>query len=146
MARRLSLLLAVVWIAGCGQSGPATTSTNSSRYATVQERADFLHQYVTFRRTYETLDFDITYHNNSGIVPGPSDWDVRLIATVPASELEAWVPRGVPAAPAVQDRQWLQSVPTSLDLSGISEWYDEGRRIVGLDRIRRIVVYRIWAN
>ena len=145
MARRLSLILAVVLIAGCGQSGPPTTRTNSSQYATLEERASFLHQYVTFRRTYETLDFDIMYQNNGGMVPGPSEWDVRLIATVPASELQTWVPQGVPAVPVVQDRQWLQSVPTSLDLSGISEWYVDGRRIVGLDRTRRIVAYRIWA-
>lgn len=85
MARRLSLILAVVLVAGCGRGGPPTTRTNSSAYSTVQERASFLHQYVTFRRTYETLDFDIVYLNNGGMLPAPSEWDIRLIATVPAS-------------------------------------------------------------
>ena len=113
-----------------------------SKFSTVAERVAFLQQYVTFRRTYETLDFDIMYQSNGGgSVPGPSDWDIRVIATVPASELSAWVPPGVPAATA-PNTDWLKSVPTAINFSGLNEWYSEGHRIIGLDRARRIVVYR----
>src|SRR5215470_1405257 len=115
MAIRIVIFTLALLIGGCVQSGPATTKTKSSAFATVDERAKFLHKYVTFRRTYETLDFDISYQNNGGgMAPGPSDWDIRLVATVPASEVQAWVPAGV-SATAAPDTGWLQSAPTTLD-------------------------------
>src|SRR3954451_19838714 len=99
MTIRIPVILAVCLIVGCGRSGPASTRTVSSQFATVAERAKFLEKYVTFRRTYETLDFDVMYQNNGGGggAPGPSDWDVRLVATVPAAELGTWVPTGAKA-------------------------------------------------
>ena len=140
--RTLILTLAVLLV-GCKPSGPATTKTTSAAYATVAERTKFLNDYVTFRRTYETLDFDILYKNNGGgMAPGPSDWDVRLVATVPASELQAWVPTSVSASTA-PDIAWLKSVPTTLNLSGVNGWYIDGGRLVGIDRTKRIVVYRL---
>ena len=142
MAIRILILALTVLLAGCKPSGPASTKTTSAAYATVAERTKFLNKYVMFRRTYETLDFDAMYRNNGGgMVPGPSDWDVRLAATVPASELQAWVPTGVNASTA-PDVGWLKSVPRTLDLSGVSEWYMDGSRVVGIDRAKRIVVYR----
>lgn len=123
-------------------NGPPSTQTDSSEFATVAERVAFLDQYVSFRRTYETLDFDIAYHNNRAGVPGPSDWDVRLVATVPASDLNDWVPDGVVPADTA-DAAWLRAVPTALDTSGLDEWYVDGGRTIGLDRHRRIVAYRI---
>jgi len=131
-----------VLLVACKSSGPASTDTTSAAFATVADRTMFLNNYVTFRRTYETLDFDIMYQNNSGgMVPGPSDWDVRLVATVPASELQAWVPAAVNASTA-PDVTWMKSVPTTLDLSSVSEWYIDGGRVVGIDRKKRIVAYR----
>jgi hypothetical protein len=141
--RGLVVILSVVLLSGCGKSGPASTRTNSSQIQSLQERIDFLHKYVTFRRTYETLDFDIMYQNNGGIPPGPSDCDIRLIATVPATELQAWVPQGAQITTQATDQDWLKSVPTTVDLSGVNEWYSQGRRTVGIDRLRRIVVYRL---
>lgn len=146
MAIRTFILALTVLLVGCKPSGPATTKTNSSQFATVAERVKFLSDYVTFRRTYETLDFDIMYQNNGGGgMPGPSDWDVRLVATIPASELQAWVPAGETAVQA-PDTGWLKTVPTTLDVSGASEWYVNGRRVIGLDRARRTIVYRAWSN
>jgi hypothetical protein len=143
MAIRIVVLTLALLIGGCKPSGPATTKTNSSVFGSVDERAKFLHGYVTFRRTYESLDFDIFYQNNGGgMAPGPSDWDIRLVATVPASEVQDWVPPGVSASTA-PNTGWLQSVPTTLDLSGVSEWYVDGKRVVGIDRAKRIVVYRL---
>lgn len=143
MAIRIFFLALTLLLVGCGSSGPTSTKTTSNAYATVAERVKFLNEYVKFRRTYETLDFDILYQNNGGgMVPGPSDWDLRLVATVPASELQAWVPPGV-AASTAPDVTWLKSIPTTLDLSGLSEWYIDGSRVVGIDRARRIVVYRL---
>lgn len=139
----LTFFLLTFFLVGCKPSGPTSTKITSATYATVAERTKVLNEYVTFRRSYETLDFDIMYQNNGGgTIPGPSDWDIRLVATVPGSELQAWVPTGVTASSA-PDITWLQSVPTTLDLSGVSEWFIDGSRVVGIDRARRIVVYRL---
>jgi hypothetical protein len=123
------------------RAAPPAPTAQVPGLPTLKERIDFLQRYVTFRRTYETLDFAIQYSNNAGgMVPGPSDCDIRLVAVVPAAELAAWIPGGSPVSNL--DTDWLKSVPTSLDLSGINEWYIDGPRTVGLDRARRIVVYR----
>lgn len=126
---------------GCRQSGPATVHANSAALATLQARIDLLNQYVTFRRTYETLDFDLMYVDNSRGVPATNTWDIRLVATVPEAELAAWIPAVPPRADA-PNLDWLQAVPTALDLSGVTEWYEDGNRTVGVDRARRIVVWR----
>jgi hypothetical protein len=140
-----TLFLALFLVSGCDRTGPASTRTTSAQFHTVKEKTDFLQRYVTFRRTYDTLDFDITYQNNGGgSVPGPSDWDVRLVATVPPSEVPMWIPAGL--TPSAQDQAWLKSVPTSLDLSGLNEWYGDAHRIIGIDRQHNIVAYRSWKD
>jgi hypothetical protein len=139
------LILVLVLLVACTPNGPASTHTNSSGFSTINQRAAFLEKYVTFRRTYESLDFDVAYYENSGgMVPGPSEWDIRLVATVPASELESWIPQG--AQPSTKAHEWLRSVPTTLELTGIDEWYGDKGRSVGIDRDRRIVAYRNWAE
>lgn len=137
-----AIVLIAVWTIESQRTGPASTTTKSSSILTLGERVRFLHEYVTFRRNYETLDFDIAYHNNSrGWVPGPSDWDVRIVATIPADEIPAWISTGM-APTHAPDAEWMKSVPTALDLSGVNEWYVYGKQSVGFDRSKRIVVYR----
>ena len=151
--RASAIVVLVTFLLGCGQGGPPSTQTMSAKFATLGEKTSFLHQYVTFRRTYQTLDFAISFQNNSGGgVPGPSEWDVRLVATVPPTELPAWIPLGATtaatatAAPSPPDLGWLKAVPTNLDLSGVHEWYAVAGRTVGIDRARSIVVYRAFAQ
>lgn len=135
------LLAFQAFLGGCGQSGPDSVKINSSAISSMSERITILERYVNFRRSYESLDFDLIYHNNSGgLVPGPSDWDIRLVTRVPRSELPTWVISG--STVTTPDRDWLKSVPTRSDLSGLNEWYQEGGCIVGLDRAQHIVAYR----
>jgi hypothetical protein len=140
---RVALLTVGLVLASCDDSGPKSTKTDSSKFATLAERQAFVERYVTFRRTYESLDFWIFFANGGGL--GPSEWDTRLVAVVPAEQLAQWTVGLSPAA-APPDRQWLADVPTSLDLSGMTEWHVDARRTVGIDRARRIVVYRNAAN
>jgi hypothetical protein len=58
--------------------------------------------------------------------------------------LANWIPSG-PRIPQ-PDRQWLGSVPDSLDLSGLNEWYESGKVVVAVDREHRIVAYRNWTE
>lgn len=139
----VALALTMLSTAACKPSGPPSGKTTSAGITTLAARVKTLHEYVKFQRTYETLDFDIDYHNNGGgLVPGPSDWDIRIVATVPASQLSDWIPAGATPSSG-SDTEWLKTVPTALDLSGVTEWYVQGSKTVGLDRARRIVVYRV---
>jgi len=106
------------------------------------DRIQFLEKYVTFRRTYEKLDYEIMYQNNGGgMVSAPADWDIRLIAVVPETEIDDWVPaekeKSDPSAPA-----WLEGLPGGIERQGITEWYRKSGTTVGVDRERSTIVYR----
>lgn len=137
-------LLSVCIIPWTCRRGPASTRTNSAAFDSLAQKVAYLEQYVSFRRTYESLDFDLFVANHSGgLVPGPSNWDIRLVATVPQAEIDGWVPEPGQTPEVVPDLDWLATIPTKLDLSGVDEWYHGGGRTVGLDRDSRIVVYRL---
>ena len=145
MKRILPLLSVTALVVGCtgpaSPSGPPSTQTSSSALATRAEKVAFLQKYVTFRRTYVKLDYQIRYHNNSGgAVPGPSDWDIRIVAQVPAAELVLWT-SGLTAAGSA-DTGWLADVSTTIDYSGVSSWFQSGSIVVGVDEQKSVVVYR----
>ncbi len=167
MPRLLLVFLALVSVfasPGCGPSGPASTDTLSSALPDLDARVEFLERYVQFRRAYEVLDFSIRFRGSEGgflDVPGPSEWDIRLVAKVPAAEIDDWVPAGVAAGPPPDFSDWVaagpgtapgtpldwrDAVPATLPLAGVDEWYDGGGRIVGLDRDERVVVYRLFTR
>lgn len=143
MKRLFVLLAATLLMAGCGwpTSGPPSTQTSSSQFATHAEKVAFLEKYETSGRTYVNLDYQISYYNNSGGgVPGPSDWDIRIVAQVPAAELKLWT-SGLKPAAAVSTN-WLADVSTEIDHSGVSKWFQAGSVAVGVDEEKAIVVYR----
>ncbi len=136
--------VASLLLAGCGKNQSKTTETESSRFSSLEEKQGFLEKYVTFRRNYDDLDFWISFRDGGdGRVPAPTEWDVRIVAQVPTEELESWI-EGLNEAEK-GDQEWLDLVPQApADLEGFS-WYKEGQRIVGLNREKRIVVYRNFA-
>ena len=141
--KRAGLILTLAALVGCGSQGPATTHSTSSASETLAQKVDFLQRYISYRRTYETLEYQVDFRNGDGFAP--SEWDVRLVAKVPASEVQAWVPPGVARASKV-DREWLGSIPRVPDLAGISEWYVEQGRIIGIDRERSLIAYRTFKH
>lgn len=137
--------LLIVWafaLACCSRQpdGPPSTNTSSSAFATLGEKVSFLERYVSFRRRYLDLEYGVFYQNNAqGLVPGPSDWDVSIIARVPANELDVWT----------RDMKRVDSQPpeligltSQLDTSGIGEWYEATGRVLGVDRAAGVVIYR----
>jgi len=142
--RRLAPILLLFVMTGCSKSpsGPASVAETSVTRAKLEDRVRFVENYVTFRREYEELDYDVTYHNNSGgMVPGPSDWDIRLIAAVPATDLDAWVPNDVEKNEGPPPK-WLLDLPGSIERDKITEWYRNSGIEVGVDRTRSLVAYR----
>ncbi len=149
---RIKHLFVVIFLIAIGfgiyvwsQSSPdaVTTTTSSSSFSTLKDKTDFLNSYVTFRRNYRDLEFHISYLNNSCIVPAPSEWDIRLIAIVPEEELHLWIPAGIRVSTST-DRNWLTNVPSSHLADGITEWYTQQGKIVGVNRQTSVVAYRAW--
>lgn len=74
---RTLILLLVVALCSCSLSVPSqppSINETSETRPQLSDRVKFVEKYVTFRRSYEQLEYDITYHNNSGgMIPGPSE-------------------------------------------------------------------------
>ena len=140
---KLILLTVVVIIltSGCGSSGPASTNMSSKSFSTLDDKVAFLQKYVRFKRHYHQLDFTVQYTNNSGgLVPGPNEWDVRIVAVVPADELTAWTSGLTPSS--LPETGWLTEVPTVIDYSMVTKWFQKGNVVVGVDNLNSVVVYR----
>lgn len=137
-------LLMTIAFCGCTTTdpGPASVRETSTARRGLPVRIEFVEKYVTFRRQYEKLDYDIFYQNNGGgLFPAPSDWDIRLLAVVPRIEIDAWIPENAEQKER-PSQDWLKDLPGSIERDGISEWYRVGGIEVGIDRERSVIAYR----
>ncbi len=122
-------------------SGPPSVEETSVKRPDLKDRVKFIEQYVKFRRSYKKLEYSVTYHNNGdGSVPGPSDWDIRLLAVIPPSEVKDWIP--AKAAVTKKFPTWLREWSGSIRTTGMTEWYKAGGLEVGVDRATSTVAYR----
>lgn len=120
--------------------GPETVVETSDSRVSLEDKITFLEQYVSFERTYEQLEYDVVYFNNSGFPPGPSDWSIKVLAVVPTDELDSWV---LPDAQGkeVPSPTIFSSIPGDINTQEITEWFVDSQRIVGIDRANSIVFY-----
>jgi hypothetical protein len=125
-------------LANCGKG--KTTDTVSSKFTTLAEKQEFLERYMKFRRSYDDLHFHLSYiDGGSGMVPGPTEWNVRIFAVVPAGEIDQWI-AGLSAA-SDPELDWISDIPKApTDLSRY-KWYEGDCVIVGIDRESRFVLY-----
>ncbi|MET0286743.1 MAG: hypothetical protein ABW352_19840 [Polyangiales bacterium] len=131
-------------LACSAREGPASTNTSSSAFATLPEKVAFLERYVTFRRHYLELEYGVFYRDNGGgLLPGPSEWDITIIARVPASELAAWHEGMKPSETQPPE---LANLASALDTRGVDTWYQALGKYVGIDRAHVLVVYRASAH
>ena len=131
-------------------SGPPSVTMPSDSLATFAERAAFLDRYLPGKPVAAPADgtppdsalvFDVWMRNNSGgLVPGPSDWSIRVLARVDSADLDAW--RGDLAPADSVDTTWLEGVPAGPLRDGLTEWYGDAFRSVGIDRARGVVAFR----
>lgn len=143
MCRGAILLVLISSLGGCGPSSPPSTKTTSDTLPSLEQRVEFLQRYVTFRRSYRDLGFYIYDKNNGGgLVPGPSEWDIRLIAKVPPEELPQWLRADLVASPTAET-DWLNGVPGADWATGIKEWYTRPGAVLGINRERSVVAYRL---
>lgn len=107
-------LLCVFWLtAGCISTDtdrtapPRTTNTASSSFTTEAEKIDFLAKYIHFHSAVDKAEFRVIFQDNSGgLVPGPSDWDIRAVLHV--ADTDAWIKDKVEREPF--DLSWAESL------------------------------------
>ena len=144
--RHLMLLIALpVIVVGCGGRKSKTTNTDSAGFATLGEKQVFLEQYVTFRRNYESLEFAISYiDGEDDMVPRPTEWDIRVSAKVPEGAIDAWISEMTQTKAA--DTSWVSSIPNAPNRLDAFQWYEDGRKLVGISPEARMVLYRNLAT
>ena len=131
----------MIGLSSCGQTGPSTTSTKSIEFKTIEEKVEFLEKYVAFDRSYYSLDFDIFYRNGgNGLLPSPSEWDIKIVAVVPKDELEHWTAGLSPVQPF--DIDWIKNIVAPINYTGFSQWYRKGGIEVVVDEQNSVIVYR----
>lgn len=137
------------------QSGLPTTHTSSSQFSSLRAKKSFLEQYVRFRRSYETLEFDLRYVNgSSGMVSSPSEWDIVIATVVPEEEMEVWI-QGLKKTQPSGVVQWLRQTPVKTKPNETIEWFSrsgeapeanrESDTVVGIIRSQRLILYRNYA-
>ena len=141
----------------CEKPQTKTTKTSSKEFSTLEEKQVFLEKYVNFRRTYEELEYSISYvDGGSSGIPGPTEWDIRIKAKVPANELIDWH-AGMTAVKITEhdaskrfdelyENGWTEIDEKTKAKIGSLEWYKDGRKLVAIDAERRIVLYRNYTN
>jgi hypothetical protein len=139
----LLTLVLMLNLSSCGKG--KTTNTASTAFSTVAEKQEFLERYVKFRRSYEDIHFRISFiDGENGMVPGPTEWNIRLIATVPADEIDQWID-GLGEV-KVPDLEWIPDIPNAPTNLSDFKWYQDDKRTVGVSRASRTVLYRNHAS
>lgn len=137
----LAALLFLVTLTSCERNTTKSINTDSSKFATLDEKKKFLERYVKFRRSYEALEFHITYTDGGkGRLPSPTEWDIRIAAKVPADEIDHWT-AGLKTAQGVAT-DWVSDIPKAPTKLDAFEWFTDGQRFVSVNRKERILVYR----
>lgn len=121
-----------------------STHTTSDALPTLRERQEFLERYVTFRRHYDALTFDLSFQEDRGCLgPSTTACDLRVHATVPAAELASWTD-GLRSWAGPANPTWLQTIPGATPNPDDFEWWQgdsRDLRQVGVSKKTSEVVY-----
>ena len=156
----LAVASAIALVAtGCGVtgggSGPDSTDVTSDGFVLLQDKIDFLKEYLTIEWECTALEFDVLYFNGGrGLVPGPSYWDIRFVAVMPELDIARWMD-DLTEVTGVPSPEWLEDVPGQDGSLQISEWYadtnwphfdveDHPGVLLGVDRATKTIIMRYW--
>ena len=138
--QRACIVIIGIFAIACGGPKSKTTKSDSRTFTSLADKKEFVERYVKFKRSYETLDFLIDFRDGGdGGLPSPTEWNIRLVATVPTQEIDDWI-KDLPIAKEAET-DWVSDIDNApADLNAF-EWHLDKNRTVGIDRVRRIVLY-----
>lgn len=90
LAFTLIIGLVAPGISALGQEDQ-TTDTHSISLTNQQDKLEFLSGYANLPTTPEDAAYHIWYQDNSQGVPGPSDWDIKLVLRLSQEVLPLWL-------------------------------------------------------
>ena len=68
-----------------------TTDTWSHSFSNKNEKLSFLTEYLVANSEILNAEYHIVYHDNSnGMIPGPSDWDIRVALKIKPEDMSLW--------------------------------------------------------
>jgi hypothetical protein len=107
-----------------------TTDTVSSQFATNQEKIAFLERYLKLPTKIEAAEYHIIYHDNStGRVPGPSDWDMRVVVKVASEDMLTWL-ESLTATTEPFDINWVYELAKDWKLTSTPRFFTGDKRAV----------------
>ncbi len=68
-----------------------TTDTFSSQFTSKEEKIEFLRKYFILNSDILDTEYHILYQDNSGFLPGPSDWDIKAAVKVREEDINFWL-------------------------------------------------------
>jgi hypothetical protein len=123
-----------------------TTDTRSNVFVEQEEKMAFLEQYLIMPSEVIDAEYHVIYWDNSGgIVPGPSDWDIRAAFRVAEGDIPLWtadMERILPEQLELQLWDDLKSDALSWEDGTFFEYYKRpgNRSYVAVNREQGIVL------
>ena len=147
-------LVLVLGLTACGGSGKRiaskTTDTQSRTFTTDADKIAFLEQYLLLASPIQATEFHIIYHDNeSGLIPGPSDWDMQAVMLVEPADLARWVEGMQSVSVQEVDLAWANVlVPQDQRWRIISQpaVYEKSGALVAIFEQEGIVFKRVWTT
>lgn len=129
--------------------GSRATDTRSASLRDDAAKLEFLKRYLKLPSDVQATEFDIRYHdNNKGLVPGPSDFDVRAVVKVSPDKVALWTAdMGQPTSPF--DVAWAYALLPKEDrwtITSAPTFYEHDRVQVVTFGPEGVVFKRVWSR
>ncbi len=125
------------------ETASLTTDTLSSQFATDEEKIAFLERYLNLPTKVEAAEYHIVYHDNStGRVPGPSDWDMRVVIKVAPEDIDTWL-ESLTETTEPFDLAWVYDFAKNWQLTSSPKFF-VGDKDVALFEVEGVVV--VWLS
>lgn len=134
--------MVLMLLGSCSEQESRTTDTLSSAFSTKSEKMEFLEQYYTAATEILDTEYHIIYQDNdTGLVPGPSDWSFKVAFKIEKSQVDEWITEEMEKSSAdqVDITWWDELLIGDIDWKSIPE-KPECYRIPDADIY--LVVYR----
>ena len=104
------------------QAPNKTTDTWSTEFYSQKDKIVFLAEYLIMPSEVLDAEYHIVYYDNSGgVIPGPSDWDVRVALKIQPNDLPLWLDGFVSAPEKDINLSWWDELS-----SANFEWGNDG--------------------